>query len=816
MTAADLVQVLAIQSVQLAVVIVAVGALATTLGRRRPHLAHALWLVVLVKCFTPPWLTSPTSAFGRWQQRSEQPTPVVAAAQHDARLELSHDAANGILVTDRAEPDTAAQPTALAAPAPAPWTTREWRIASWPSASRVIGAWVAGMIAVCGWLIVKLLRLRREMQAHVDLASPELETLVAKMAADLRLRRGVRILVSRRGLGPAAFDGLRPTIIIPAELTAASQPAARDAMLAHELVHLRRGDFWLGLAQLAAQAVWWFHPLVWWANRQMRRQRERACDAEVLAAGLSEPAEYARALVSMLDWQRRWQPQGLVPGIGQRDVTATRLALILRFDAAHRRCTSWWAVAAAAALAVVVLPGAAPPSAQRETQITQGEPQIAQGDTVRQNAAPPATAPATSGEQPIQAGVSGSITTATGSGLSVTAGPVGLTPEQGNSSDFGSPVWSTFSAYPSEHPEPSAQHQAAVEKLTALGAKVTRGFLQPLFRSGPRFGYHLLVDERLQVTDDWLPLLRQMDSLDAVLVHGNSISPEQLADWAAISTVESLTLFQVRDAHLAALPTDAGPKRLQLYLNESPDPVPSLARLQGVTDMMLESPHLETLAAVPSMANLRSLSLQLVEDFKDDFERLGQVRTLERLMVIGPQRSLAKLVPLGKLTKLKELSLIFSEAAKEEPAADFTWLEKLTALEAAQLAFGNGREDSEIGPEVTQALAKLPALRAASLRQVTDAGLAALCQSKTLWKLAVLGEKQSPSAAGLARLADLKTLEILKVYGCKVDDSALKAWGTLPNLLWLEVVAQHHEADSVHVTDAGLLGLRGLTKLAHL
>lgn len=54
MTAADLVQMLAIQSVQLAVVIVAVGAMTATLGRRRPHLAHALWLVVLLKCFTPP------------------------------------------------------------------------------------------------------------------------------------------------------------------------------------------------------------------------------------------------------------------------------------------------------------------------------------------------------------------------------------------------------------------------------------------------------------------------------------------------------------------------------------------------------------------------------------------------------------------------------------------------------------------------------------------------------------------------------------------------------------------------------------------
>ena len=54
-------------------------------------------------------------------------------------------------------------------------------------------------------------------------------------------------------------------------------------MLLHEVAHVRRRDTWVACLQLAAQILWWFHPLVWWMNREISRQQERSCDKEVVA-----------------------------------------------------------------------------------------------------------------------------------------------------------------------------------------------------------------------------------------------------------------------------------------------------------------------------------------------------------------------------------------------------------------------------------------------------------------------------------------------------------------------------------------------------
>jgi WD40 repeat protein/tetratricopeptide (TPR) repeat protein len=146
-------------------------------------------------------------------------------------------------------------------------------------------------------------------------------------------------------------------------------PLQIEPILAHELAHVRRGDAFACVLQTAAQVLWWFHPLVWWANRDMSRRREQCCDEEVLTGVGCSPAAYARCLVDVLEWECRRGRRRLlsaVPGVRSAEMTTTRLEHIMddakRF---HGRTPRWiWGVLALAML--LFLPGRAMVSGQSD------------------------------------------------------------------------------------------------------------------------------------------------------------------------------------------------------------------------------------------------------------------------------------------------------------------------------------------------------------------------------------------------------------------------------------------------------------------
>lgn len=125
----------------------------------------------------------------------------------------------------------------------------------------------------------------------------------------------MRLVVCQRPIGPAVFSILRPVILLPQSLVTSSSADQLEPILAHELVHLRRGDTVVGLLQLLGQSLWWFHPLVWWANRKATCERERCCDEEVVAAFGFEPADYAQRLLDVLQRKHELIPLRAFPGL---------------------------------------------------------------------------------------------------------------------------------------------------------------------------------------------------------------------------------------------------------------------------------------------------------------------------------------------------------------------------------------------------------------------------------------------------------------------------------------------------------------------
>ena len=179
----------------------------------------------------------------------------------------------------------------------------------------------------------------------------------------------MQLVVTSQPVGPAVYGFLRPVVVLPQSLMTSRPPIALAPILSHELIHIRRADPFAALIQVFAQCVWWFHPLVWWANRQTSRERERACDEEVLAALKLDPA----AAWPMLARHRADEAQAPAgPGVpGSHlpvEITTRRLEHILQPEprVIHVRTPRWyWAVALLAAIAALPGAGLAFDSAQR-------------------------------------------------------------------------------------------------------------------------------------------------------------------------------------------------------------------------------------------------------------------------------------------------------------------------------------------------------------------------------------------------------------------------------------------------------------------
>jgi len=366
---------------QLTAVVVLVG-LAVHFGcRRRPHLAYVLWLLVLVKCLAPPLWSSPTGVFSWIDAPWSPPAAQTALAQAtEGPVKAQPVAAEPAAVPVAAEPVAAAsaepasfppstasdggtesEAVAAAVPdralGPAAGSLAAESAAAVTPASILAIVWLAGAVALGGVLLGRRLCyaiLLRRTRVPTD---PALAGRVARLARRLGLRRSVAVRVTTQPFGPAIYGAWRPVLVLPQSLVQEGPAQDLQRILAHELIHVRRGDPLVGALQLVAQVLWWFHPLVWWANLRICREREYCCDEEVVATLGCDPARYAQTLLDVLKLRRQLQ-RALLPGVGASEVTSKRLEKIMERNKKYhpRMPRLGWALLAVGIL--LVAPGA--------------------------------------------------------------------------------------------------------------------------------------------------------------------------------------------------------------------------------------------------------------------------------------------------------------------------------------------------------------------------------------------------------------------------------------------------------------------------
>ena len=162
----------------------------------------------------------------------------------------------------------------------------------------IVATWGLGVLLcstrpLFGWRT--LYRLKR---VGISPVTDEIRASLGRVSAQLGMRWTVEILLSSLAHVPVVVGYFKPVILLPVSFAMNVPPAQLEAILAHELAHVRRHDFIVNLVQTLMETLFFYHPAIWWMSHQIRIEREHCCDDLVIRI-LQNRVEYGRALVAV-------------------------------------------------------------------------------------------------------------------------------------------------------------------------------------------------------------------------------------------------------------------------------------------------------------------------------------------------------------------------------------------------------------------------------------------------------------------------------------------------------------------------------------
>ena len=221
------------------------------------------------------------------------------------------------------------------------------RVAAWPPSefrlpvpvntstlfSTLVTLWLAGVMILLTRLTAGCWRVRRlHLVARLE-APSRWQALAEDLAARLGLRRRFLIVDSDRVSTPTVIGWLRPVVLLPIAALAGLTPRQVEAILAHELAHIRRHDFLINLLQTLAETALFYHPAVWWISSRIRTEREHCCD-DVAVSVCGDAREYAAALTELASWSMAHPPLAMA---ATRGPLLNRVRRLLRLEESNRR-----------------------------------------------------------------------------------------------------------------------------------------------------------------------------------------------------------------------------------------------------------------------------------------------------------------------------------------------------------------------------------------------------------------------------------------------------------------------------------------------
>lgn len=239
-----------------------------------------------------------------------------------------------------------------------PVRSQSW-VALWAGLDAVLPglvfSWVVGVAFFTLRMTGGLWHVRRLMVRSLATEASRWQAAANRIATRVGLRRRVHVVDMPTIETPMAIGWLRPVVLLPIAALANLTPSQVEAILAHELIHIRRHDFAVNVAQTVAETLLFFHPGVWWVSGRIRVEREHCCDdATVDVCG--DPIDYAAALAEL----EAWRSQGTSLALAATGAPLTvRIRRMLRVPTGRApRSWSWVLTAALAGMLSVSTGGA--------------------------------------------------------------------------------------------------------------------------------------------------------------------------------------------------------------------------------------------------------------------------------------------------------------------------------------------------------------------------------------------------------------------------------------------------------------------------
>ena len=246
-------------------------------------------------------------------------------------------------------------------PAPAAIETNRGFMAKLDGISLAIAVWAAVALALAGWLGYGALAVRRIVRNAHPLDTQDWLTPLYEVADRLELDEPPQLLGSSEAKMPFACGFTKPTIVLPSDCDTWTADRRR-AVLLHELAHVKRHDLVGHTLGRFACAIYWFHPLVWTAAKQLRNESERACDDLALSSG-ARASDYAEHLLDIVTSVRRDSTPAIALAMARRKEFEGRMLAILDPELRHSKPSRRQSAALIGSLAMIaIVVGAASPA----------------------------------------------------------------------------------------------------------------------------------------------------------------------------------------------------------------------------------------------------------------------------------------------------------------------------------------------------------------------------------------------------------------------------------------------------------------------
>ena len=256
-----------------------VALLAVLLRKNQARIRYWLWVAASTKFLIPFALLVSLGSQLPWPSHAAPKTSVYVAIEKVSQPFFEATALN----TPSAIP--AAQPTASHVPIPI-----------LPTMFALV--WLIGFITTMGFWCVQWRRISRLVRSATPLIAGRELDLLRKAERVAGLPRSVPLLPTGNSTEPGVFGIIHPVLLWPEGIARHMDDAHLESVLAHEVCHVQRRDNLTSAIHMLVEAIFWFYPVVWWMERQLVKERERACDEAVLQLG-NEAEVYAESILNV-------------------------------------------------------------------------------------------------------------------------------------------------------------------------------------------------------------------------------------------------------------------------------------------------------------------------------------------------------------------------------------------------------------------------------------------------------------------------------------------------------------------------------------